>query len=30
MKHWSEIQQADLPALQGAVEQQGVKPIMVR
>jgi hypothetical protein len=29
MKRWSDIQ-ADLPALQRAVEQQGVKPIMIR
>jgi len=30
MKRWSDIQQSDLPALQHAVEQQGVKPLMVR
>jgi photosystem II stability/assembly factor-like uncharacterized protein len=30
MKRWSDIQQSDLPAFQHAVEQQGVKPIMVR
>lgn len=30
MKRWSDIQQTDLPALQRAVEQQGVKPLMVK
>jgi len=30
MKRWSDIQQTDLPALQRAVEQQGVKAVMVR
>ena len=30
MKRWSDIQQTDLPALERAVEQQGVKSIMVR
>jgi hypothetical protein len=30
MKRWSDIQLGDLPALQRAVEQQGVRPIMVR
>jgi photosystem II stability/assembly factor-like uncharacterized protein len=30
MKRWSDIQQSDLPALERAVEQQGIKPLMVR
>jgi len=30
MKRWSEIQQADLPALERAAERQNIKPIMVR
>ena len=30
MKRWSDIQQTDLPALDRAVERQGIKPIMVR
>jgi thiamine biosynthesis lipoprotein ApbE len=30
MKRWSDIQQSDLPALQRAVEQQGIKPLMVK
>jgi photosystem II stability/assembly factor-like uncharacterized protein len=30
MKRWSDIQQSDLPALERAVEQQGVKPLMVK
>ena len=30
VKRWSDIQQTDVPALQHAVEQQGVKPLMVR
>ena len=30
MKRWADIQQSDLPALQTAVEQHGVKAIMVR
>jgi hypothetical protein len=30
LKRWSDIQQSDLPALQRAVEQQGIKPVMLR
>ena len=30
LKRWSDIQQADLPALQQAVAQRGIKPLMVR
>jgi hypothetical protein len=30
MKRWSDIQQSDLPALERAVEQQGIKPLMVK
>jgi hypothetical protein len=30
MKRWADMQQADLPALQRAVEQQGIKAPMVR
>jgi hypothetical protein len=30
MKRWSDIHQGDLPALERAVEQLGIKPIMVR
>jgi len=30
MKRWSDMQQGDLPAMQRAVEQQGVKALMVR
>ncbi len=30
LKRWAEIQQTDVPALERAIEQQGVKPLMVR
>ena len=30
MKRWATLQQADLPAVERAVEEKGIKPIMVR
>jgi len=30
MKRWSDMQQADLPALQKAAERHGVKALMIR